>query len=132
MAQVRRTAAQFGLTEEHWATAKHQVRAAILNAAYERRMTWHAEIANQVDVIRLDPDSSLMSDLLGAVFEDEYAAGGPALTSIVTVRYGDREPSSAFYTEARTLGYRFVEPLTFWTEEVHKVFAEHGRSNHRG
>jgi hypothetical protein len=129
---VRRTAAQFGLTDEHWATAKRQIRSAILNAAYERRMTWHAEIANQVDIISLDQDPSLMDELLGAVFEDEYAAGGPALTSIVTVKYGDQEPSPAFYKEARTLGYRFTEPSTFWAEEIHKVFAEHGRPNRRG
>jgi hypothetical protein len=132
MAFVRRTAAQFGLNEDHWATAKHQVRSAILNAAYDRRMTWHAEIANQVDVIHLDPESSLMTGLLGAVFEDEYAAGGPALTSIVTVRYADPEPSPAFFTDARNLGYRFTDPKTFWAEEVHKVFAEHGRSDRRG
>jgi hypothetical protein len=94
-------------------------------------MTWHGEIANQVDVITLDPNSSLMDGLLGAVFEDEYAAGGPALTSIVTVNYGDREPGSAFYNEARTLGYRFTEPHTFWTDEVQKVFAEHGRQDRR-
>ncbi|GAA4251606.1 hypothetical protein GCM10022255_044900 [Dactylosporangium darangshiense] len=129
---MRRTAAQSGITEDTWATAKHQVRSAIRHAAYERRMTWHAEIANQVDIIRLDPESSLMSDLLAAVFEDEYATGGPALTSIVTVKYGDREPSSAFFTEARNLGYRFTEPLTFWAEEVRKVFAEHGRPDRRG
>jgi len=127
MACVRRTAAQYGITEDTWATAKQQVRSVILHAAYERRMTWHAQIADQVDVISLDPESSLMNDLLGAVFADEYATGGPALTSIVTVRYGDREPSSAFYTSARDLGYRFTEPFTFWAEEVHKVFAEHGR-----
>jgi hypothetical protein len=126
MACVRRTAAQFGLTEDSWATAKDQIRNAILQAAYERRMTWRAEIASQVGVINLDPDSPLMSDLLAAVSEDEYAAGGPALTSIVTARYGDQEPSPTFYAEARTLGYRFTEPLTFWSGEVHKVFAEHG------
>ncbi|MEU7872075.1 hypothetical protein [Dactylosporangium sp. NPDC049140] len=129
---MRRTAAQYGLTEDTWATAKQQVRGVILHAAYERAMTWHAQIAAQVDVISLDPESSLMNDLLGAVFEDEYATGGPALTSIVTVRYGDREPSSAFFTSARDLGYRFTEPFTFWAEEVHKVFAEHGRLDGRG
>jgi hypothetical protein len=129
---MRRTAAQYGIAEETWAAAKHQVRSAILQAAYERRMTWQAEIASQVVVMSLEPESSLMSDLLGAVFEDEYATGGPALTSIVTVKYGDHEPGPAFYTEARNLGYRFTEPFTFGSEEVHKVFAEHGRSDRRG
>ncbi|GAA3273614.1 hypothetical protein Dvina_37485 [Dactylosporangium vinaceum] len=128
---MRRTAAQYGITEDTWATAKQQVRSVILRAAYERRMTWHAEIADRVDAVSLDPASSLINDLLAAVFADEYATGGPALTSIVTVSYGDLEPNSAFYTSARDLGYRFTEPFTFWTEEVHKVFAEHGRPEGR-
>jgi hypothetical protein len=123
---VRPTAAQLGVTDGQWATAKHQVRAAVLAAAYDRRMTWYGEVAARVDAISLDPRSALLGHLLDAVFEDEYAAGGPALTSIVTHGYGDREPAPAFYAEARALGYRFTEPLAFWTEEVRKVFAEYG------
>jgi len=129
---VRPTASQLGFTDSEWATAKYQVRAAILDAAYGRRMTWYGEVAAQVDVISLDPYSALMDHLLGAVFADEYAAGGPALTSIVTHGYGDKEPGPAFYAEARALGYRFTEPFTFWTEEVQKVFSEYGQSAGRG
>ncbi len=33
-----------------------------------------------------------MNHLLGANFEDEHAAGRPVLTSIVTHKYGDKEP----------------------------------------
>ncbi len=54
-------------------------------------MTWYGEIAEKVSVIDLDPHSALMSALLGAVFEDEHAEGRPALTSIVTHKYGDKD-----------------------------------------
>jgi hypothetical protein len=130
-ATMRRTASQVGLREDQWSTAKLEVRDAILGAAYERRMTSYSEVAAQVRVIRVDPGSPLMGELLGGVFEDEYDAGGPALTAIVTYRNTDQEPASSFYQEARTLGYRFTEPHAFWAEQVQRVFSEHGRSDRR-
>jgi hypothetical protein len=45
-----------------------------------------------------------MNALLGAVFEDEHEAGRAALTSIVTHKYGDKEPGAGFYDKARVLG----------------------------
>lgn len=129
---MRRIASQFGLTDEQWDTAKQQVRSAILEAAYDRRMTWYGEVAARVAVIDLEPYSALMNHLLGAVFEDECGAGRPALTSIVTHKYGDKEPGSGFYAEARALGYRFTEPFIFWAEQVQNVFKMHGRPDGRG
>ena len=128
---MRRTASQVGLREDQWNAAKLEVRHAILDAAYDRRMTSYGEVAAQVRSIRVDPASSLMSELLGGVFEDEYDAGGPALTAIVTYQYTDQEPASSFYQQARTLGYRFTEPHAFWTEQVQRVFSEHGRADRR-
>lgn len=124
---MRRSGAQFGLTDGQWQTAKDEVCAAILEAAYDRRMTWYGEIAGQVTTVQLDPYSALMNHLLGAVFEDEYAAGRPALTSIVTHKYGDKEPGAGFYDMARSLGYRFDEPYVFWAQQVQDVFKLHGR-----
>ncbi|GIF77189.1 hypothetical protein [Asanoa siamensis] len=125
---MRRTAAQFGLTDQQWQVAKHQLQDAIMEAAYERRMTWYSEVAAKVSVISVDPYSALMNHLLGAVFEDEHAAGRPALTSIVTHKDGDKEPGPGFYNEARSLGYRFTEPYVFWAEQVQNVFTHYGRS----
>lgn len=118
---------QFGLTDEQWIGARDEVREAILDAAYDRRMTWYGEIAEKVSVIDLDPHSLLMNALLGAVFEDEHAAGHPALTSIVTHKYGDKEPGKGFYDKARELGYRFNEPYVFWAQQVQAVFKAHGK-----
>lgn len=124
---VRRSSARFGLTDEQWGLAKEQVRDAVLEAASERRMTWYSEIAGKVTIVQLEPYSALMNHLLGAVFEDEYAAGRPALTSIVTHKYGDKEPGSGFYDMARKLGYRFTEPYVFWAQQVQDVFKLHGK-----
>ncbi len=77
------------------------------------RMTWYGEVASKVTVVLLDPYSSLMNRLLGAVFEDEYAGSRPVLTSLVTHKYGDKEPGGGFYEKARSLGYRFNEPYIF-------------------
>jgi hypothetical protein len=122
---------QFGLTDEQWTEAKDEVRQAILDAAYDRRMTWYGEIAEKVSIIALDPYSLLMNALLGAVFEDEDAAGHPALTSIVTHKYGDKEPGKGFYDKARDLGYSFNEPYVFWAQQVQAVFKAHGKPDRR-
>lgn len=124
---MRSAGSRFGLTDEQWASAKGEVREAILNAAYDRRMTWYSEVADGVSAAELDPHSALMSALLGAVFEDEHEAGRPALTSIVTHKYGDKEPGPGFYDKARALGYRFSEPYIFWAQQVQAVFKAHGK-----
>lgn len=124
---MRRAGSQFGLTDEQWEAAKSEVRAAILDAARDRRMTWYGEIAGEVTAVTLDPYSALMNHLLGAVFEDEHAASRPALTSIVTHKYGDKEPGAGFYDMARRLGYQFTEPYVFWAEQVQNVFKLYGR-----
>ena len=45
---MKRSGAQFGLSDEQWNAAKAEVREAILEAAYDRRMTWYGEVAAQV------------------------------------------------------------------------------------
>jgi hypothetical protein len=124
---MRRPGSQFGLTDEQRAVAKDEVREAILDAAYNRRMTWYGEVADRVSAVELDPHPALMSALLGAVFEDEHEAGRPALTSIVTHKYGDKEPGPGFYDKARALGYRFNEPYVFWAQQVQAVFKVYGK-----
>lgn len=59
-------------------------------------MTWYGEVASKVDCLPLDPYSSLMNHLLGAIFEADARAGRPALTSIVAHKYGDKEPGKGF------------------------------------
>jgi hypothetical protein len=124
---VRRSGAQFGLSDQEWDAAKAEVREAILEAAYDRRMTWYGEVAGSVSAIRLEPYSALMNHLLGAVFEDEREPGRPALTSIVTHKYGDKEPGAGFYQMARSLGYQFQEPYVFWAQQVQDVFKLYGK-----
>ena len=122
-----RSSSHFGLDDQQWEQAKAEIREAILDAAYDRRMTWYGEVASKVAAVPLDPYSSLMNHLLGAVFEDEYGNGRPALTSIVTHKYGDKEPGGGFYDKARSLGYHFKEPYIFWAEQVQDVFKRYGK-----
>jgi hypothetical protein len=124
---VKRSETQFGLSDEQWVAAKAEIREAILEAAYERRMTWYGEVASKVSTVTLDPHSALMNHLLGTVFEEEHKAGRPALTSIVTHKHGDKEPGAGFYEMARSLGYRLSEPYVFWAQQVQDVFTLYGR-----
>lgn len=124
---MRRSGSQFGLSDEQWEEAVSEVRAAILEAAGDRRMTWYGEVASKVESVAVEPYSALMNHLLGAVFEDEHAHRRPALTSIVTHKDGDKEPGGGFYEMARSLGYSFSEPYVFWAQQVQDVFKLYGR-----
>lgn len=124
---MKRSNNRFGLDETQWNEAKAELRSAILDAAWDRRMTSYGEIARKVRATDLEPHSPLMNHLLGEIFEDEHAVGKPALTSIVTHKDGDKEPGRGFYEMARQLGERFDEPFVFWSAEVQRVFKEHGK-----
>jgi hypothetical protein len=124
---MRSSESTFGLTDAEWEIAKGELKQAILNAAWRRRMTWYGEIAPKVEVVHVDAYSALMNHLLGAILEDEKALGRPLLTSIVTHKDGDKEPGDGFYDMARRLGYQFDDPLVFWATQVQEVFKLHGR-----
>lgn len=94
-------------------------------------MTYYSEAARAVTATSIDAHSGLMNHLLGEIFEEEHAAGRPALTSIVTHKDGDKEPGPGFYEQARALGYRFEEPFVFWSTQVQAVFKLHGRPKRR-
>lgn len=124
---MRRSAGRFGLTDAEWDAAVAELRSAILDAAWDRQMTWYGAIAQEVRAVHLEPYSALMNHLLGAIFEEEHEAGRPLLTSIVTHKYGDKEPGPGYYDQARSLGYRFDEPFVFWSTKVQEVFTTYGR-----
>jgi hypothetical protein len=124
---MKQTNHRFGLSDDDWKTAKAELRDAIVDAARRQDFTHYGAVAARVTVTHLEPHSGLMNHLLGEIFEDECAANRPALTSIVTHRDGDREPGLGFYNQARTLGYRFDDPLEFWSTQVKAVFNEYGR-----
>lgn len=128
---VQRTTSRFGLSEDEWQSAQAQLRAAILQAAWERRMTSYSEVAAAVTTVSLDPHSALMNQLLGEIFRDEHEADRPALTAIVTHKDGDQEPGPGFYDQATAVGYRFAEPYIFWSTQVQDVFKVHGRPEQR-
>jgi hypothetical protein len=65
-----RSGSHFGLDDQQWDQAKAEVREAIMDAAYDRRMTWYGEVASKVTAVPLDPYTSLMNNLLG-VFDEE-------------------------------------------------------------
>jgi hypothetical protein len=108
-----------------------RLRAAILNAAVNRQMTWYSQVAAAVTAVHVEPYSSLMNHLLGAILEDEHEAGRPLLTAIVTHKNGDLEPGPGFYEMARSLGYRFGKPYVFWSTQVQDIFTRCVRSRTR-
>lgn len=118
---------RFGLDDDHWEAAKTELREAIMESAWDRRMTWYGEVATKVSAVRLEPYSALMNHLLGAILEDEHAAGGPLLTALVTHKFGDKEPGEGFYQMARQLGYVFNEPFVFWSTQVQEIFTLYGK-----
>lgn len=68
-----------------------------------------------------------INQLLDGVFKDKHEAGRPALTSIVTHRYGDKELGSGFDEKLRFLWYQFRESYIFWAENAQDVFKLYGK-----
>jgi hypothetical protein len=128
---MKRSEARFGLTDDEWDTTVVELREVIVKAAREGRMTSYGEIANNVTVIELKPYSTLMNYFLGEIFEQEHLAGRPLLTSIVTHKYGDKEPGEGFYEMARKLGYQFTDPLEFCATKVQEVLNYYGPPRRR-
>jgi hypothetical protein len=116
----------FGLTSSEMSDARDELREAILKRARRRQMVAYGEAAADVEVVHLDPHSSLMSHLLGVIFREEHEAGRPALTAIVTHKDGDKEPGPGFYDMARQLGIKFGDPLIYWSTQVQEVFKLYG------
>ncbi len=128
MSSVQETASRFGLSDGEWEQAKRELREAIVAAARERRITHYGEIAPAVTVIHVEAFSSIMNRLLGEIMREEYEAGRPALTAIVTRQDGDQEPGPGFYALARSLGIPFDKPYVYWSSQVQQVFDLYGRS----
>lgn len=129
---MKRSAGRFGLTDPEWDDAVAELRAAIMDAARDRRMTWYAEVADQITAVHVEPYSALLNHLLGTICEEEHRADRPLLTAIVTHKNGDKEPGPGFYEMARSLGFSFHEPYIFWSTQVQDVFTAYGRPPRRG
>jgi len=66
------------LSVEEWSQTKAELRQAIMEAAEDGRMTCYSEVAHQVEVVHVDPHSTLIDYLLGSILEDEHVAGRPS------------------------------------------------------
>lgn len=93
-------------------------------AARAERLTYYSEVAVAVDAIDLQPHSFYINQLLGEIFEEEFIAGYPPLTAIVTYKHGGG-PGPGFYGQARALGYDVRSEDEFWLEQVQLVFEHH-------
>src|SRR5215475_12031707 len=92
--------ASLGYSDEQWEDAISQLRAAILEAARERRMTNYTEVSLRVTAIPVEPHSPVLDHLLGEVLEEAHDTTGLALTALVKHKYGDLEPGGGFYKMA--------------------------------
>jgi hypothetical protein len=127
MVIVKISASAFGLSTAGWGVAKEDLRAALVHAAADQRMTWYRELAAQLATVGLQAHAMLMHSLLGLILREEHAHGRPLLTAIVTYKQGDDQPSPGFYEMAQLLGYRFDEPHLFWANQVEDTFLHYGR-----
>ena len=66
---MKRSEYKFGLTASEWQEAKDQIRLAIMDAAWDRQMTYYSHVADRVSVTEVDPYSGLINHLLGEIFD---------------------------------------------------------------
>ena len=125
---MRRSESRFGLSAAEWSAAVDEVRQAVVDAACDERTISYGEIAVRVTAIALSPQSVVMDHLLSDVLAAEHAAGRPALTAIVTHKFGTLEAPRSFYAAAEEAGYDFADGYAFRTEQAEAVFRAYSRA----
>jgi hypothetical protein len=61
--------------------------------------------------------------LLGQISSEEDAARRGMLTVVVIHKAGDMQPGPGFFELAKSLGRDIEDPMKFWIDELHRVFA---------
>lgn len=79
------------------------VYSALVQAARERKLVYHGEVANMLDVATNDHQMSRqVGQVLGEISEEESRRGRPMLSAIAVAESGD--PGDGFFALARRLG----------------------------
>lgn len=116
-----RSASDFGISQQDWATAKEQARTAMVERAKVRGMIPYSDLVNEVSAVSFHAHDTRLFHLLGEISMEEDEAGRGMLSVVVVHKHGDMQPGPGFFLLGKTLGHDTNDLLEFWVAQLHKV-----------
>lgn len=109
-------------TPDEWLHAKRKLRLMLVDAAAQRATVTYSDVAVRVFGGRVPARSRLIMDLLGEVDDEEYAARGIVIASLV-VRADDGIPGAGYFTFiAERFGCDVSDPRRAWQQQAERVW----------
>lgn len=112
---------RYGFPLAEWELAKEQATQALLACARRRETTTYSGLCDDVTAIRLRPYSFAMVAFLDEICDEEDAAHGTVLASLVT-RKDTGMPGEGYFRHASRVGRDVSDRRTFWEQEVARVY----------
>lgn len=116
-----RTASDFGISPQDWATAKEQARDAMIERARLRGMIPYSDLVARIGAVKFLAHDARLFHLLGEISVDENDAGRGLLSVVVVHKHGDMQPGPGFFLLGQHLGYDTRDLLKFWVDQLRKV-----------
>ncbi|KXK21303.1 MAG: hypothetical protein UZ15_CFX003001491 [Chloroflexi bacterium OLB15] len=114
-------AAKYKLTTAEKATAKEEMRAALIDAARKRELITYSELCLRIPGVGLYPHSFIFTQLLREVCHEEYAKGHRQLCALV-VRKATGMPGGGYFSDTAPLKRDFGDLVAEWRADVEDVF----------
>jgi hypothetical protein len=112
---------RYGFPVADWEQAKEQATQALLECARRRETTTYAALCDTVTAVRLRPYSFGMVAFLDEICEEEDAAHGTVIASLVT-RKDTGMPGEGYFRHASRIGRDTSNRRAFWEHEVARIY----------
>lgn len=113
--------AKYRLTTAEKATAKEEMRAALINVARKREIVTYSELCLRIPSVGLYPHSFIFTQLLREVCHEEYAKGHHQLCALV-VSKSTGMPGGGYFSDTAPLKRDFGDLVEEWRADVEDVF----------
>jgi hypothetical protein len=111
----------FGFSDTEWSEMRGEMRRVLLDVARERRTITYGDLAACASGRRISARSSALMALLGEASEEEDAATGTMLASLV-VRADSGIPGDGYFSYVNGLDWDADDREAFWRREIERVW----------
>ncbi len=105
-----------------WHDARKEMRKVLIEIAKGKKTITYSDLCNSIKIIKFEPSSSALANMLGEISEDENNRKGPLLSVLVVHKNGDSMPGQGFFELAIQLGFNFKDREAFWIEQLNLVY----------
>jgi hypothetical protein len=112
---------RYGFPLADWELAKEQAAQALLACARRRGTTTYSGLCDDVTAIRLRPYSFAMVAFLDEICDEQDAAHGTVLASLVT-RKDTGMPGEGYFRHASRVGCDVSDRRALWEKDVAEVY----------